>query len=125
MTTMNTIVVPCMVNSELYVSGLTIDRFGAVSCARMMSDSIPPRMEKASAVKPYRSPIRLWSTVVSQLHTPEGWTGRGSTPMFASATMPASLCVPRFHYRAGPAANPLGHPQALEVRHGVCHLRLA
>ena len=52
-------VVPCMVNSWLYVSALTSRPFGCASCARMNSASMPPIRKNASAVQKYSKPIRL------------------------------------------------------------------
>src|SRR5438128_9480838 len=44
----------------------------------MISASRPPTRKKTSAVTPYRTPIRLWSTVVTQLHHPLVAVGRAS-----------------------------------------------
>jgi hypothetical protein len=63
-------VVPCIVNSWLYISGLTKPCSGFASCQRISSASRPPIRKKRNAVAPYRMPIRLWSTVVIQLHSP-------------------------------------------------------
>src|SRR4029450_4354057 len=62
----NTMVVPCMVNSSLKRAALTRVPSGCASCRRMMSASTPPTRKKKKADTPYRMPMRLWSTVVSQ-----------------------------------------------------------
>jgi len=64
------IVVPCMVNSPLKVSAVTTAFAGLASCSRIRSGSMPPTRKNAKADVPYRMPIRLWSTVVIQLHSP-------------------------------------------------------
>src|SRR5687768_3908492 len=58
-------VMPCMVNSWLYVSSLRNVFSGTASWTRRSSASTPPMMKKTKAVTTYRMPIRLWSTVVS------------------------------------------------------------
>ena len=63
-------VVACMVNSALNISALTMVLFGVQSCRRITSASSPPSTKNVPAETPYRMPIRLWSTVVSQLHRP-------------------------------------------------------
>ena len=45
-------VVPCIVNSWLYVSGARNVLFGEPSCMRMMSASTPPIRKKMKAVAP-------------------------------------------------------------------------
>ena len=62
-------VVPCMVNSSLKRSAPTRVLSGRASCRRMISASMPPTRKKMNAEVPYRIPIRLWSTVVSQDQT--------------------------------------------------------
>ena len=68
-TTRKIIVVPCMVITLSYESLVRSRSFGVVSCARMSSARTPPTAKKTSEVAMYRIPIRLWSTVVSQLAT--------------------------------------------------------
>ena len=63
-------VVACIVNSALNICALTSVLFGVHSCKRMTSASRPPKTKNVPAETPYRMPIRLWSTVVSQLHSP-------------------------------------------------------
>src|ERR1041385_65033 len=70
MTPRKTMVVPCIVKSELNVSALTSVLSGFISWRRMISASMPPIRKKMNAVLPYRMPIRLWSTVVIQLQIP-------------------------------------------------------
>ncbi len=50
MITRNTMVVPCMVNSWLYVSAVTRRPFGPQSCVRIISASMPPMMNHMSDV---------------------------------------------------------------------------
>jgi hypothetical protein len=52
-------VVPCMVNSSLYVFSFTTPLSGRMSWARMISASMPPSRKKAKADTPYIMPIRL------------------------------------------------------------------
>ncbi len=70
MTARKIIVVPCIVNSWLNVSAETTVPFGCISWARMITASRPPIRKNTSAVTRYSTPIRLWSTVVSQLQIP-------------------------------------------------------
>jgi hypothetical protein len=51
MTPRKIMVVPCIVNSWLYVSALTRCRFGPPSCARIITASRPPTTKKKSDVK--------------------------------------------------------------------------
>src|SRR3989304_4916896 len=46
----------------------------------MSSASTPPIRKNRNAVKPYKIPIRLWSTVVIQLQNPVVAVGRRSRP---------------------------------------------
>src|SRR6478609_104806 len=62
--------VPCIVNTCLYISGVRKVWSGACSCHRIKSASQPPIRKKMKAEAPYRIPMRLWSTVVSQLLIP-------------------------------------------------------
>ena len=50
------IVVPCMVNSRLKVSGETKWLFATASCARMIEASIPPITRKMMPYPKYISP---------------------------------------------------------------------
>ena len=68
--TMKIMVVPCMVNMALNHSAEMREASEVVSCKRINPASIPPTRKKIKAETPYRAPIRLWSTVVSQLHRP-------------------------------------------------------
>ena len=52
MTTMNTIVVPCIVNSALNVPASTKVLSGPASWIRMRSASMPPTRKKKNAVVP-------------------------------------------------------------------------
>src|SRR3954452_10619198 len=58
------IVVPCIVNSWLYVCGVSSVLSAWLSCRRIISASTPPRMKKANVRTRYMIPIRLWSVVV-------------------------------------------------------------
>ncbi len=51
MTARNTIVVPCIVKSWLYVSAETNPMFGRASCVRIITASSPPIRKNASAVQ--------------------------------------------------------------------------
>src|SRR5438067_1616503 len=61
------IVVPCIVMTSLYEFFVRKCSFGVASCERMRSARIPPATNHMSDVAMYRIPIRLWSTVTSQL----------------------------------------------------------
>src|SRR3954470_8421399 len=74
-TTRKTIVVPCIVNSSLYVVAERMRPFGWASCSRTNRASTPPMMKKAKALTPYRMPIFLWSIVVN--HDANPVTARG------------------------------------------------
>src|SRR5713226_2646328 len=77
----------------------------------MSSASRPPTMKKTSAVTPYRIPMRLWSTVVTQPHHPLVAVGRASRRRGRGA-------VP---YSPSPATEAIGSQpppslQAFEIR---------
>ncbi len=59
MATRNTMVVPCMVNISLYVSGEMNAFSGRMSWMRMSSASKPPTNRKKKEVRKYMTPIRL------------------------------------------------------------------
>ena len=61
------IVVPCIVRTSLYEFFVRKCSFGVASCERMRSARIPPATNHMSDVAMYKIPIRLWSTVTSQL----------------------------------------------------------
>ena len=66
----SSMIVPCMVNSWLYCSGLsTTCSPGWNSSARMSSAMTPPNMKQTNEVMKYRLPITLWSVVVTHLTT--------------------------------------------------------
>ena len=66
----SSMIVPCIVNSWLYCSGLsTTCRPGATSSARISSASRPPSRKKTNEVMKYRLPMTLWSVVVTHLTT--------------------------------------------------------
>src|ERR687887_2624944 len=60
-------VVPWIVKSSSYESRRMKCSFGVASGARISSGGTPPATKKARLVAMYMIPIRLWSTVVSQL----------------------------------------------------------
>src|SRR5664280_3056087 len=60
----NSMIVPCMVNSWLYCSLEKNCRPGRASSARMSKASTPPNMKNANDVIRYIRPIVLWSVVV-------------------------------------------------------------
>src|SRR5918993_5687454 len=68
----NTIVVPCIVNSWLYVCGDSSVLSGAPSWRRISSASTPPRMKKTKVVTRYMIPIFLWSVVRTHERQPVG-----------------------------------------------------
>ena len=77
---------------------------GTASCMRMRPASIPESSMNTSAVAPYSTPMRLWSTVVIQLHKPAvAEVGRGSTSVIVAIALFSSdqigagtaLSVPR------------------------------
>src|SRR3954468_2749949 len=59
------IVVPCIVNSWLYVCGVSSVLSAWLSCRRIISASTPPRMKKTKVRTRYMIPMRLWSVVVT------------------------------------------------------------
>src|SRR6478736_1588684 len=74
MTPRKIIEVPCIVNSWLYISGVRNVWSGIRSCQRISRASRPPIRKNRKAEAPYMMPIRLWSTVVSQLLIPvDSW----------------------------------------------------
>ena len=76
MTARKIIVVPCIVNIVLYCGAVSSVLLGTMSCRRMSRASQPPTRKKNRANEPYRKPIFLWSTVVSQLMRPVLAVGR-------------------------------------------------
>src|SRR3954454_13607422 len=64
--------------------------FGVASCARIRSARTPPARKKPTAVAMYMIPIRLWSTVVSQLVTRPAVQGAGCGSVSARAATRAS-----------------------------------
>ena len=68
-TTRKIIVVPCIVSTSLYEFFVRSASCGAASCARMSTARMPPSTKKNSAVRMYMIPMRLWSSVTSQLAT--------------------------------------------------------
>ena len=68
----NTMIAPCSVNMRLYVSAPMIVRPGVSSSRRTRSAKMPPRMNANRIEARYMMPIRLWSSVVSQLFRPFG-----------------------------------------------------
>ena len=59
MPTKKTIVVPCIVNSPLKVSGPMSVLRGRKSCKRIKRASQPPMIRKTTAISTYRMPIFL------------------------------------------------------------------
>ena len=66
-TTRKIIVVPWNVITSSYEFFVRMCSFGVASCARMSSAAMPPPPKKKSDVTMYMIPMRLWSTVTSQL----------------------------------------------------------
>jgi len=86
MTTRKIIVVPCIVNISLYCADVRNVLFGTASWMRIRSASMPPKMKKNRPEAPYRKPILLWSTVVSQLMRPVLAVGRQRTKGFVGCS---------------------------------------
>ncbi len=61
----NTIITPCIVNSLLYVSSVTMSPAGVASSRRMSTAIAPPRKKKKVTDARYNSAMRLWSRVSS------------------------------------------------------------
>ena len=76
MTPRKIIVVPCMVNSWLYMRAVTKSLSGRANCVRMAKASTPPMRKKSIAKAPYMMPSFLWSTVVNQSNKPRVRSGR-------------------------------------------------
>src|SRR5689334_14794837 len=95
------IVVPCIVNSSLYVCGVSRSLLGTASWRRMSSASTPPRMKKANVRTRYMIPMRLWSVVVTQDAQPVAGPstlrattcGIGVTVVVGASTVAAMRCV--------------------------------
>ncbi len=63
--------VPCIVNAWLKVLSSTNWRPGTASSLRMTRARSPAKKKNTNALTMYRTPIFLWSTVVSQSSTHE------------------------------------------------------
>src|ERR671922_2024326 len=127
MTTRKIIVTPCIVNTWLYVSASRKVPFGWASWTRSRSASMPPRRKKTNAVAPYRSPIRLWSTVVSHETSPVVDRGRRKKLARGTATVAISRrsscygCRPSPSFQAQQVGDDgldlvLGEAQLLQAR---------
>jgi len=57
---------PCAVNSLLYVSSLTRSPCGVASSSRISAAATAPRKKKNVIDSAYSTAMRLWSRVVSQ-----------------------------------------------------------
>src|SRR4051812_14827799 len=79
---------------------------GVASCARIRSARIPPAPKKPKAVRMYMIPIRLWSTVVSQLVTRPVVHGTGRTA--GSALTAKGLLLLSAHLRRARRALDVG-----------------
>ena len=64
------IVSACIVKSWLNTPALIRVLSASANCRRISNASNPPTRKKLTAETPYKMPMRLWSTVVIQLHTP-------------------------------------------------------
>src|SRR5437763_1132170 len=99
------IVVPCIVNSSLYVFGSRRVLSAWLSCRRISSASVPPRRKKTKVRTMYMIPIFLWSVVVTHEVHPvrSAWTacaltwGRGvrTCSVVAAMEVRVSLRVAR------------------------------
>ena len=66
----SSMIVPCIVNSWLYTSGVsTTCNPGLASSARITNAMTPPRTNQTNEVTKYRFPITLWSVVVTHRTT--------------------------------------------------------
>src|SRR5579859_8244065 len=72
MTTRKIMVVPCTVKTASYPAGSRNVFRGTASCTRISSASTPPSTKKPRLVSRYRSPMSLWSTVVTHRNNPVG-----------------------------------------------------
>ena len=61
--------VPCIVNSRLYVSGPTTLLLGNASCSRITAAITPATIKNNNAATTYMIPSRLWSTVATHLYS--------------------------------------------------------
>src|SRR5438034_997764 len=94
--------------------------FGVASCARISSARMPPTPKKPSAVTMYRIPIRLWSTVTSQLAARPLFHVTGTTASDLTATC-RSLVDVLFQIRLEGAQLSLG-PVVRDGRHPAASL---
>ena len=74
------IVSACIVKSWLYSSASITLPFGTASWVRISSASTPPSSRNRKAVTPYRTPMRLWSTVVIHDQTTLSVVGTAMVP---------------------------------------------
>src|SRR4030088_311285 len=109
-TTRKIIDVPWNVITSLYEFFVKKFSFGTASCARMSRAAMPPPPKNTSAVQMYMIPMRLWSSVTSQLATLPFFHVTGSTASDLAATRARSLvdvCLrvleQRVHLRIRPA----------------------
>src|ERR1044071_4155812 len=88
--------------------------FGVASCARMSSARIPPATKNARLVAMYMIPIRLWSTVVSQLETrPRArMTETAGDSALAAMEPPLQIRDERVQLPVAPGPADRGHPVA-------------
>jgi hypothetical protein len=93
MTNRKIIVTPCIVKIWLYWSALSNVLSGLASWLRINRASMPPIRKNANALKPYRIPIFLWSTVVNQLHQPVISVGRRITPVRAGTLVAVAISL--------------------------------
>src|SRR5437660_7455014 len=100
-------IVPCMVNSWLYCSGLRNCCPGRASSVRISMAIAPPAMKKASDVTVYIMPICLGSVVQNSFSRDEPLTvsragyGRVAIGFGATAVTPASCALQPWLVRDG------------------------
>src|SRR6266849_1831969 len=116
MTTRKIIVVPWNVITSLYEFFVRKCSFGVASCARISSAAMPPPPKNTSDVQMYIIPIRLWSSVTSQLATLPLFHVTGYAASDLAATRAGSLVDrglrvldERCHLRVRPAVADGGH----------------
>ena len=98
-TTRKTIVVPWNVSTSSYEFFVRRCSFGVASCARISSAAMPPPPKKTSDVQMYMIPMRLWSTVTSQLASLPSFHETGYAGSALAATRARSLVDVRLRVR--------------------------
>src|SRR5690625_5178760 len=114
------IVVACIVNSWLNASAPMMSKSGRAIWVLMRRACNPPTRKNANEVQKYRIPIRLWSTVVIQLHSPVSLWGRAKTPHNGRSNVPLAIAHSTPFYLKAVQEGHQGvllFPSQLEIRH--------